>query len=549
MNGEQEVNADPALEEFRSALRDIRATALDDVTDAQLSRLRTASEGLPLSPSDVGHVNRTLLLPQILRVKSPAPSDWSHLLGMCNAFRSTEGFVRCEPFERALLHVFEAKAHLAGALSLARPPEDRRASIGAAKDFLALAKHLCDQYGLADLAAQLRELEDVQAGMARDEVTTRIRFDVPFAVAVHDGDYEMNVGCERPAIVRVRYRPPAYPRFGNQVDEMGVGIPIPGDWAQLQATPDDQRTARVESRLSSRVQSGFDSFLIDVPYLVDPFADELRPPAVPEEGEGRIDPLAVLDLPAAFHVAARITNDFVDHVRAASGRYEFERISAADIEAVSVSVWVGGWLVFRLPLTGGGPYRISVGNGKPAEWTEKLRTQLLGASVGPIERLVLDAHQYIVQDELRLAVLNINAALELFVNTHVFERLAEVVPHEEIESFMGGVDILESARAYLMEMAESGDAVAADAADVIPPHPDGNAAKLKPSVYRIVKFMDRHRSFGLTRSELNRLVNEIRVYRNEVAHGQVGDRDLDSKQVANALKQLEEFRAKALNTM
>jgi len=289
--------------------------------------------------------------------------------------------------------------------------------------------------------------------------------------------------------------------------------------------------------------------LIDVPYLVDPFADELRPPAIPEEGQGRIDPLSVLDLPAAFHVAAKLTNQFVDHVRVASGRYEFERLSAADIEAVSVSIWVAGWFVFRLPLTGGGPFRVSTGRADAADWTERLEAELQGPRVDHFDRLVLDALKYVVQDELRLAVLNVNAAFEFFVNTHVFERLSGAVPMEDIEAFMAGKDVLESARAVLVELSESGDEIAANAADVIPPHPDGNAAKLKPSVYKIVKFMDRSRPFGMSRTALNRLVNDIRVYRNEVAHGQVGDADLDARKVANAIERLERFRTLATESM
>lgn len=534
--------------DIRELTREVRGTPLDEVTDEQIGLLNEAASQAHLSPRERGYVNRTLLLPQILRIKHPSSESWRHLIRLCDLFRDTTGYVTANPDERALVAAFAAKAHFAAAMSQSVSDAERQASAKAGAEYLDEALKLCSRYSLAEVQANLSGLEKIRAGVLEGDVTTRIRFDIPFAIAVPDGEYSISLGRERPALLQLRYRPPGHQRFGFQPTGTGAGLPMSVDWARLQDTPSDLPSARVESLLSSRVQTGFNSLILDVPWLIDPFAEETQPPPLPGGHEERLNPLAMLRLPPEFHEAARITNLFIDHVRAASGRYEVDRISAADIQATSTSVWVRGHLMFRHDLKAGGPYRIRAGTPAQPDWIDRLTERLSGPPIDAVEGLILDAQKHIVQAEYRMAVLNVNAALELFVNTHVHVRLAGHASADIVQGFLQGPDVLERARQELLALASSGDRAAAIAADVLPTNSTAEPNRLRPSIYALVKFMDQYRPFGLSRTKLNRLINQIRVYRNEVAHGAVGNAELDPERVANAVERFIEFRDLAEST-
>lgn len=417
--------------------------------------------------------------------------------------------------------------------------ESGTASIGPGHSVYFLESKLCIPTIQRNLAFWYEE---------HDVIKTKIRFDLSFALSVPDGRYSFRLPDGKYASLEIRFRPPEYHRMGIIPESTGASFPQPINAFALEETPENMRVSRVES-LSGRALLGFSSVLLTIPQFIDTFDTPQIPSTLKSEFPEPVDPLFIYQMPPEFRVAAGHTNNFIDHLRSASGRYEIDKLCPGDIEAVTISTWGGKFLLMNIPLRGGGPFKIATEPIKEPEWLSTFEEQLKNDEAPDlIKVLILDAKKFVLQEQLRLAVININAALEMFVNNHVYTRGQPSANIDEIEKFMDGESIYEICRNQLLRESNKENQIYQEIADKLPLLEVDSKSKKKPSVYQIVNFMHNLVSFGISRAKLDQVINNIRVYRNEVAHGIVKDSDIDPNKVGNAVNELEAFMRMAVET-
>jgi hypothetical protein len=470
------------------------------------------------------------------------------LLEGCAAFEQTHGFATAPPDERCSCHILVARAKVAASLDSHLSEDERAAATAEAKSRWRTARRLSDLYKIEHLDSEIEVLQGVLTGLDVGDVKTVLRFDLPFAIAVPDGEYRITLPQSGEAKFQVVFRPPTAVRFGVIWDNGALSTNVDWELPDRLPPPVGPEVARAESLVSSRTLFGFSAVRLEFPYFIDTYGEPELPPALQIEDPEPVNPLVVYQFPAEFQEIVNVTNYFIDQVRIASGRYEIDRISVSDIEAVAIVTFIGDIRVMQIPFRGGGPYKIH--HGEPS-WMTSLRSALLDQPrVDTVSRLILDAHKFLLQRELRLAVFNVNAAFELFVNIHYRLRVSYAPDTSSFIAFAEGESTFETCRRELIARGKGkGGKAFRIAADLLPTPEIPREMLHRPSVHQLIKQMDHVIPFGYSRTRLSKLVNQIRYSRNEVAHGSVTDDELAPERIERSLNALQEFISVANQTL
>jgi hypothetical protein len=528
-------------EELRQYLLNSLAKDLDKVTEADLDGLRKLIQRLRLSESDVGYAVRMELFVRIHRALAVTTQTYGYLRSLCEQYERSPRFVETSPGNRCFVRLAAVRASLAASLDSTLSRADRDVELRRATSEMRSAKKLFQMYAVDELRDDFARIEGLYNGIVAGDVTTAVRCDIPLVLPIPDGEYEVRVG-EGIARVKIAYRPPTTPKFGLTVEKTGVSFPVelgnPLEWLELSAA---EHGTRVESLTSTRVSVGFTSVVVFLPTFIDAYIAPRK--GEPYDPRQPLNPLITQRFPDVITRTTLVLNQVIDQVRWHTGRFDLDRILPADIEAVAAVTLVGDIPFMVLPLlTGGGPFKVSVNTTNTPIWLEAFKARLReGAEVPTEDLLLLDAQRFLMQGELRLAVLNTNAAFELFVNSHATERVRGTAAEAEMEEFLKGSSLFENCRAELVRLAGTGDKSAGNAADLIPTPVVEEQFRKKPSVFQMVVKMHQHLPFGMSRTKLMALVHRIRGKRNEVAHGQAGDGDLEPTAVYSSIESLRSF--------
>lgn len=535
-------------EAVRQALLQLYTKELRKITEEDFTTLIEAISPYSLSTSELGRIQRTILFVRISQAMEVNTQTYSLLLRFCDEYAVTPSFVEAEPGERCYVKIAKARALIAASFDERLPPEEQSQRLKVATQLLREARTLRSRFSVDAMEADLLQQEKLLQGALKQEVLTHLRFDLPFPVPAPDGTYQMRLD-RGVAEVDLVYRPPTAVRFGLQVEETGISyaVPVgpPEKWIEL---PVAEHNTRVDSFNGSRANTGFSSIRIKLPYFVESYGHPRRGSTF--DPDAPLTPLLSTRLSEPFQQCTKVINGFIEHLRVASGRFDIDRITPLDIGALSIVTTVGGVYFMGIPLvTGGGPYRVQVNVTEKPVWMSRFQSRLMVNPHVEIEEvLCLDAKRFLMQGELRLALLNVNAALESFVNRHFRDRMASVRSQSDIDAFLVGDSIFESCRAELIKRALAGDVSAQVAADLMPTPEVAPEFRRRPSVFHMVTWMHKRVPFGLSTNKLKALINRIRDKRNEVAHGSISDSDLSVDRVHASIVGLEEFVQRANRT-
>jgi hypothetical protein len=479
---------------------------------------------------------------------------------LCDVYETAPGYGAAPLSEKGEVRIGSARASLLASLDPELATARRFEELASARAKLHSARILLEPR--SDFLAWVKHYEAIAAGLSEGDVKTALRFDIPMVLPVPDGEYEIRID-DKLAQLKVAYRVPGSSRFGTVIDGPVVQTSgLTGHPLQWLEFPMSEHINKVELFAAKRMSIGFTSVVVLLPGYVKPYVvqkqinlpelkfpfDEYVPKTFTMSVREQMRDLGHIQSSDAKDTAVRLLNRLIDQIRLSGERFELERLLPGDIEQFALVVLVGGQAFISSPLISHGNPQAIVGRAFAHDWQDDLRRALLSEVKVPIERfLILDARRFLYQRELRLAVLNVNAALEAFVNRHFSERLEGLAPETEIRSFLDGSSIFENCRGQLIEMAKQGDKAALNAAELLPTPVVQN--KWKPPVNQMVSEMHRHLPFGLSKTKLSKLINRIRRSRNEVAHGQFEDADLKLKDVEDSLNALEEFISRAESTL
>ncbi|QUM77803.1 hypothetical protein HWV00_17105 [Moritella sp. 24] len=146
----------------------------------------------------------------------------------------------------------------------------------------------------------------------------------------------------------------------------------------------------------------------------------------------------------------------------------------------------------------------------------------------------LDAKLNFGINNLTQAVMDLNIAFENFVGLKVDERLSKSLSQEEVDLFYSGRSY-ENLDSKLQKFITK---------DIFENEflSDKNY-KLPPSTYKLVGYCNRIKKFSLSRKDINSLINTIRTYRNDIAHGRhIADDDL-FEHIPKAFESFDSFQA------
>ncbi|MDK9737616.1 hypothetical protein KI655_09915 [Vibrio sp. D404a] len=165
--------------------------------------------------------------------------------------------------------------------------------------------------------------------------------------------------------------------------------------------------------------------------------------------------------------------------------------------------------------------------------TEKLCFELENPSQSVWKHSYLDAKLNFGINNLTQAVMDLNIAFENFVGIKVDERLSKHLEKDDIEQFYSGrsYENLDSkTKGFVTEEAFEAHFLS-----------DPNY-KLPPSTYRLVGYCNKLEKFSCSRKEINSLINNIRKYRNDIAHGRYINDSCLLDHIPQAFESFEEFQ-------
>lgn len=527
-----------------------------------IDRLRDAT-----GESEVSAESNTAFLGELLQLLKSLPPVSPHNYVehklVCDTFMRAGGNSAVMSLDRCYVKMMSTRVALVASVDHWLTPEERNQHLVEAEEHLSGVRQLFEMGGCEELSQEFELLERLTSGITKGAISTCVRFDIPLVLPIPNGAYAVCVGNKR-AYVRVVYRDPAAIRAGSQVFGSAVTAPmLAGGFHEWLALPASEHTNKVELLASKRAVSGFTSVLVTFPEYLSPFHYDRDPPQPFDIEEFFANPpplrtftTAVQEkltkmgdrpIPEAAKRAIRLVNRLIDEIRLSGERYNLERITPDDVEAIGVVHLVEGHVWLHISI--GYARQAIVGTEFAYEWVDLLRAKLLSNDEPPIERfLLLDARKFLMYGELRLSILNVNAALEAFVHRHFPRRLGTASTSPDVEAFLEGPSLFESCREELIILSATGNRYAGIAAEVMPTPAVDRESRLKPPVNKLVMRMNGHLSFGLSKTKLNRLIGRIRYRRNEVAHGLLGDADLDRDRVRQSIEALEEFIQRAEST-
>jgi hypothetical protein len=493
---------------------------------------------------------------------------------ICEAYKKGTGYDTAPDRDKFVVSIISARASLAASLDHCLSTSERETALEAAKAEIAAAEALLNGKADRELHECLAEHRDLYEGLAEGAVATAVRFDIPIVLPVSDGAYDVRMG-EAIARLTVAYRPPGAARSGLALtrDMVGASGPVGGplDWITVEST---HYTSKVDLLTAKYAAVGFTTVLAMFPRFLNWYIDtkpstfalgvsgaETHAPTM-DEWRTRIDEImadaaqgfsrrsAEITYPEFVKEPLELLNRFIDAIRVVGHRYSLDRLVPADIDAFTVVTLVRGNPFLTRPQYFPARAMEIGGTGRSPAWLDTLRERLLTGDEIPVEEiLIVNARKFLLHGELRLAVINVNAALESFLSKHIVERLAGRVPDSELGEFLEGQTIFEKCKARLITMANDGVEGASNVAALFSALRFPKADKEYPPVHKLVKKMNEVVSFGLRTKELDALIKKIREYRNEVAHGKFGDTDLDAGSVRESLAALEQFMSIAMRTL
>jgi hypothetical protein len=531
------------------------------VLEFQVEQLRTSIAKRGLSGFEEDRAFKAALIQLIADRPAPFMQNYYEHKYLCDLFDRLVGQEGGADADGCYVKCVSAHASIAGSLDQWLTGDARAACLRAALAQLTAGWKLAESGDCEQYRNYLEDLQETYEGVIEGAVSTAIRFDIPLVLPVPDGEYSIRIE-ENAATIQIAYRPQTASRFGSVVSDQGVQVPVqpggPTDWLKLPAEQMD----KLELVAAKRTTVGFTTVLLTFPRYVNPyrfqFDDEPEdlsrfdfwapPPSFSQRVQQSMKRMIRVRHSELIELSVKVINRFIDEIRVLGQRHELERIVPADIEYFNVAHLVRN-KPFSASTLGEGGSVVITGTGFVHDWVDQLHDNLLSGREIELEPLLLlDGRRYLLQGELRLAVLNINAALESFVNRHFVERMRGVMTDAELEAFLGGQSVFERCKAALAVLAANGDETAKELAGAIPLPQVRDEERLKPSVNKMVTEMNRRVSFGISNTKVSDLVNRIRRHRNEVAHGKYGDSDLDRQKVRDSLEALESFIQLATDT-
>lgn len=537
--------------------------------DHWLQNLRVTLSGREISEAEKNRSYQE----EVFRRMQEEFGNYPILHHLCKAYEESSSYEWASAMEKIHVKFLHARALMLAYLDNSHSPEVRNQQLAAARNKLREAREAVALADDSDLQRQLEVSESFLLGIDVGNIETRVNFHIPMVLPIPDGEYMVRLD-ERIVSVSIAYRLPGTVPPAFVVTENAVGF------SAGEGTPDGltvepaSYTMKVELPATRRISLGSTEVVMSCPGAlsfdlqdVEPDdselellnkldladTDEEQEPWLREffarTGERMLRRAHMTGEPEAVREAFRAINRLIGGLRVIGDQYHIEKLSIYDIQVFHLFLLVDGRSLLHRFFGPGQPiWAHGATAGTP--WVEALRRNLLTTVEPPVEKLlILDAKRYLLHGELRLAVLNTNAALESFVNRHFYERMASSQPSREVEGFLAGTSIFESCRTELIHLASAGDRAAGNAADLMPTPDVEEQFRKRPSVFRMVVKMHQHRPFGLSRTKLTALITRIRGKRNDVAHGQLDDSDLDRVKVQNSIDALEQFIELATETL
>jgi hypothetical protein len=236
-------------------------------------------------------------------------------------------------------------------------------------------------------------------------------------------------------------------------------------------------------------------------------------------------------MPKVLFEALNALNYFIDRYRIVTGNYWIERVFFKMIPKFDYEVRLGnqrfgdafGMYVPGFFISSGIPYL------KDSE-VVKLHNYLEIEEIPLWEILLLDSKDYLLQRDYREAIYSINGAFENYLMLKAQEKLSIAWGKEHAIEYLEGKPVYKyhNLKDYISE--ETFNRAVAD----------GKIGKYVPITGQILKECYEIHPLTISRTQLDKLVKEIRKYRNEVIHGVKINDDLENV-AFEAIRSFEEF--------
>ncbi|MBP2045292.1 hypothetical protein [Methanobacterium aggregans] len=232
-----------------------------------------------------------------------------------------------------------------------------------------------------------------------------------------------------------------------------------------------------------------------------------------------------------FLETIKVMNFFIERYRLVSKKYWLENIFHKMITKYLCTVTAGTFEIHNINMMNNQLVQIQLGvPWLSTEKLEELNDNLKKERLDLWKTLLLDSKDYLLRRNYRESIYAINGALENFLNQKAREILRDALKDEEVEEFFAGKIKYEEHK--LKKYMDKDSFEKAIASNAIP--------TFYPTIYQMISKCHKLVPFPSGKKKINRLISKINKRRNEVAHGNEIQENLeeDAKIAIESFEQL-----------